>query len=207
MMKKKIVVFASGTGSNFINITKKIESHHLSAEVCLLVSNNPSCGAVKFATNNKIDIFIYNSNRFPDDNEQISLIQKLEVYNLDLILLSGYMKKISKRLVNRFKNKIMNIHPSLLPLYGGEGFYGSKVHEEVFKNKDRESGATVHFIDANYDTGPILIQEKIKLGVNDTPEEIARKVLKIEHKIYFEALTVFCNNQIYWNNNKPLIKG
>ena len=207
MMEKKIIVFASGTGSNFINITQKIQSNHLPAKVCLLVSNNPNCGAVKFASSNKIDVFIYNSNRFPDDNEQIYLIQKLEVYNLDLILLAGYMKKISKGFVDRFKNKIMNIHPSLLPLYGGKGFYGVKVHEQVFKNKDKESGATVHFIDANYDSGPILIQEKIKLEINDTPKQIAQKVLKIEHKIYFEALVLFCNNQIYWNNNKPLIKG
>ena len=206
-MKKKIVVFASGTGSNFINITKKIHSHHLSAQVCLLVSNNPNCGAVKFASKNKMDVFIYNSDRFPDDNEQNFLIQKLEYYDLDLILLAGYMKKISKKLVDRFKNKIMNIHPSLLPLYGGKGFYGIKVHKEVFKNKDKESGATVHFIDANYDTGPILIQKKVRLKRDDSAEDIAQKVLKIEHKIYFEALELFCNDQIYWNNNKPLIKG
>jgi len=206
-MKKKIVVFASGTGSNFINIIKKIQSHNLSAQVCLLVSNNPNCGAVNFATNNKIDVFIYNSNRFSNDDEQNFLVQKLESYNLDLILLAGYIKKISKTLVFRFKNKIMNIHPSLLPLYGGKGFYGLKVHKEVFKNKDKKSGATVHFIDASYDTGPILIQEKIKLGANETPEKIAEKVLKIEHKIYFQALELFCNNKIYWDNNKPLIKG
>ena len=206
-MKKKIVVFASGTGSNFVNITKKIHSHHLSVQVCLLVSNNPKCGAVKFARTNKIDVFIYNADRFSDDNEQNSLIEKLENYDLDLILLAGYMKKISKKLIDRFKNKIMNIHPSLLPLYGGKGFYGIKVHKEVFKNKDKESGATVHFIDANYDTGPILIQKKIKLKIDDSVEEIAQKVLKIEHEIYFEALKLFCENQIYWNNNKPLIKG
>jgi folate-dependent phosphoribosylglycinamide formyltransferase PurN len=101
----------------------------------------------------------------------------------------------------------MNIHPSLLPLYGGKGFYGIKVHEQVVKNKDIESGATVHFIDTNYDTGPILIQEKIKLGSNETPEKISEKILKVEHKIYFQALELFCNNKIYWNNNKPLIKG
>jgi len=206
-MKKKIVVFASGTGSNFINIIKKIQSHNLSAQVCLLVSNNLNCDAVNFASNNKIDVFIYNSNRFPNDHEQISLIQKLEIYNLDLILLAGYMKKISETFVIRFKNKIMNIHPSLLPLYGGKGLYGLKVHKEVFKNKDKESGATVHFIDTNYDTGPILIQEKIKLEANLTPEKIAEKVLKVEHKIYFKALELFCNDKIYWNNNKPLIKG
>ena len=207
-MKKNIAVFASGTGSNFININNKIIKNKTNARICLLVSNNPNCGAVSFAKNNKIDIFIYNSNRFPDDGtEQNSLIDRLDIYKLDLILLAGYMKKISHTTIDRFKNKIMNIHPSLLPLYGGKGFYGFKVHQEVFKNKDKESGATVHFIDSNYDTGPILIQKKIKLDKEDSPEKIANKVLKIEHEIYFEALKLFCNDKIYWNNNKPLIKG
>ena len=105
-MKKKIVVFASGTGSNFINITKKIHSHHLSAQVCLLVSNNPNCGAVKFASKNKMDVFIYNSDRFPDDNEQNFLIQKLEYYDLDLILLAGYMKRSLKNLMIGLKIKL-----------------------------------------------------------------------------------------------------
>ena len=163
-MKKNIAVFASGTGSNFININNKINKNKINARICLLVSNNSNCGAVNFAQNNKIDVFIYNANRFPDDDlEQNSLINRLDIYKLDLILLAGYMKKISHTTIDRFKNKIMNIHPSLLPLYGGKGFYGFKVHQEVFKNKDKESGATVHFIDRNYDTGPILIQKKIKL--------------------------------------------
>tara|TARA_Y100001970_G_C14097839_1_gene783721 strand:+ start:392 stop:1012 length:621 start_codon:yes stop_codon:yes gene_type:complete len=206
-MKKQIVVFASGTGSNFISIIEKINSKNLKAKVCLLVSNNSKCGAVNFAANHGINVFIYNSNRFPNDDNQNILVKKLNSYNLDLILLAGYMKKISQSLINRFKNKILNIHPSLLPLYGGKGFYGIKVHEAVFKNKDKQSGATVHFIDMDYDTGPILIQEKINLKSNETPTTIAKKVLKVEHKIYFKALELFCNDKIYWDNNKPLIKG
>tara|TARA_Y100001936_G_scaffold56440_1_gene55339 strand:- start:11684 stop:12304 length:621 start_codon:yes stop_codon:yes gene_type:complete len=206
-MEKQIVVFASGTGSNFISIIDKINSKNLNAKVCMLVSNNPKCGAVNFAANNKIDVFIYNSTRFPNDDKQKFLINKLDSYNLDLILLAGYMKKISQSLINRFKNKIMNIHPSLLPLYGGKGFYGLKVHKAVFKNGDKKTGATVHFIDNNYDTGPILIQEQINLKTDETPETIAEKVLEVEHKIYFKALKLFCQNKIYWHNNKPLIKG
>tara|TARA_Y100001970_G_scaffold97117_1_gene122251 strand:- start:5034 stop:5657 length:624 start_codon:yes stop_codon:yes gene_type:complete len=207
-MKKNIAVFASGTGSNFININNKINKNKINARICLLVSNNSNCGAVKFAKNNEIDVFIYNSNKFPgDDLEQNALINRLDIYKLDLILLAGYMKKISQKTITRFKNKIMNIHPSLLPLYGGKGFYGFKVHQEVFKNKDTESGATVHFIDKNYDTGPILIQKKVKINSDENSEKIANKVLKIEHEIYFEALKLFCDGKIYWDNNKPLIKG
>jgi len=206
-MKKSIVVFASGTGSNFINIFQKINLNNLNAKVCLLVSNNPKCGAVNFASNKKIDVFIYNERIFPNDCNQMVLLKKLESYNANLILLAGYMKKISHLIVDRFKNKIMNIHPSLLPLYGGQGFYGMKVHMEVFKNKEKKTGATVHFIDNNYDTGPILIQESTQISLNENAESIAKKVLKIEHKIYFEAVSLFCNDKIYWNDNKPLVKG
>ena len=105
-MKKNIAVFASGTGSNFININNKIIKNKINARICLLVSNNPNCGAVNFAKNNKIDIFIYNSNRFPDDDlEQNHLINRLDIYKLDLILLAGYMKKISQKTITIFKNK------------------------------------------------------------------------------------------------------
>lgn len=206
-MDKTIVVFASGTGSNFKNIANKIKINKLSANISLLVSNNPDCGAINFAKRNGINIFIYNSKRYPNDNNQKHLYEELRSHNFDLILLAGYMKKISEKIVNKFKNKILNIHPSLLPLYGGKGFYGLKVHNEVFKNQDNETGATVHFIDSNYDTGPILIQKKIKLEQGFTVEDIAERVLKIEHEIYFKALELFCNDKIYWIDNKPLIKG
>ena len=206
-MKKNIVIFASGTGSNFANICQKIKLNNLNAKVCLLVSNNSKCRAVNFASKNKIDIFIYNNKTFPDDLKQIVLIEKVDFYGAHLILLAGYMKKISVFFINKFKNKIINIHPSLLPLYGGKGFYGMKVHHAVFKNQEKESGATVHFVDTGYDTGPILIQEKIKINPGESPKIIADRVLDVEHKIYFEAVKLFCNNKIYWNNNKPLIKG
>ena len=206
-MKKKIVVFASGNGSNFINIYKNIKSQNIIADLCLLISNNPKCGAVDFAVKNKIDVFIYNSHRFIKDKNQNILLEKLNNYKPDLILLAGYMKKISNLIINKYRYKILNIHPSLLPLYGGKGFYGMKVHNQVYKNKDKITGATVHFIDKNYDTGPILIQEKINLEYEETPENIAKKVLCIEHKIYYKAVKLFCANKIEWNNNKPLIKG
>ena len=206
-MKKRLIVFASGNGSNFINIYNKININDINGEICLLVSNNPDCNAIKFAVDNKIDFFIYNSHRFPNDQNQNSLIKNIKKFNPDLIILAGYMKKISHNMIDLFKNKILNIHPSLLPKYGGKGFYGIKVHEYVSKNKDLCTGATVHFIDYSYDTGPILLQKKIDIKKGEAPLSIAKKVLKIEHKIYFQAVQLFCDNRIYWENNKPLIKG
>ena len=205
-MKKNIVVFASGTGSNFININNRIKKNQINAKICLLVSNNPNSGAVKFCIDNRIDFYIYNHKRFPNDFNNKKLIDKILSYSIDLVVLAGYMKKISKNFIDLFNNRIMNIHPSLLPLYGGKGFYGMKVHNAVFKNKEKETGATVHFVDYHYDTGPILIQKKIRVMENDTPIEIANKVLKIEHEIYPKAVNFFCDNKILWKNNKPIIK-
>ena len=205
-MKKSIVVFASGTGSNFKNIVEKIKAHELNAKVNLLVSNNPNCKAIDYAKKNIIETFIYNSNRYPNDPNQNILLQKIKQVNTDLILLAGYMKKISKNIVKNYKNKILNIHPSLLPKYGGKGFYGIKVHEAVYENKDAKSGATVHFVDQGYDTGPILIQKEINLLLNENPIKIAEKVLKIEHEIYFNSVRLFCEDKIFWNADKPLIK-
>ena len=205
-MKKNIAVFASGTGSNFININNKIKNNKINAKICLLVSNNSNSGAVKYCIKNNINFFIYNDKRFSNDTNNKKIIEKMLNHNIDLVLLAGYMKKISKNFIDLFNNRIMNVHPSLLPLYGGKGFYGMKVHEKVFKNKEKETGATIHFVDYHYDTGPILIQKKIKIEKNDTPIKISEKVLKIEHEIYPMAVNFFCNDQILWKNNKPIIK-
>ena len=205
-MKKNIAVFASGTGSNFININNKIKKNQINGQICLLVSNNPNSGAVKFCIDNKINFFIYNDKSFPNDIDNQKLIDEILSFNIDLILLAGYMKKISKNFIDLFNQKILNIHPSLLPLYGGKGFYGMNVHNAVFKNKDTETGATIHFVDYNYDTGPILMQKKINITKNDTPVDIAGKVLKVEHEIYPKAVNFFCNDKILWENNKPIIK-
>ena len=205
-MKKNIAVFASGTGSNFININNKIKKNQINGQICLLVSNNPNSGAVKFCIDNRINFFIYNDKNFPNDINNQRLIDEMLSFNIDLILLAGYMKKISKNFIDLFNKKILNIHPSLLPLYGGKGFYGMNVHNAVFKNKDTQTGATIHFVDYNYDTGPILIQKKINITKNDTPVDIAEKVLKVEHEIYPKAVIFFCNDKILWKNNKPIIK-
>jgi len=205
-MKKRLIVFASGNGSNFINIYNKVKTNDINGEICLLVSNNPDCNAIKFAIDNKIKFFIYNSSRFPNDCNQTSLIENIKKFRPDLIVLAGYMKKVSHNMIDLFKNRILNIHPSLLPKYGGKGFYGIKVHEHVSKNRDTHTGATVHFVDYNYDTGPILLQKLIDIKEGEDPSSISKKVLEVEHEIYVKAIKFFCDNRVLWINNKPLIK-
>ena len=205
-MKKNLVIFASGNGSNFINIYNKVNSNDINGNLCLLVSNNSNCNAVNFAANHNIDFFVYNTKKFPLDEKQIILIDKIKTYDIDLIILAGYMKKISHNFIDSFKNKIINIHPSLLPNYGGKGFYGLKVHEAVSKNGETKTGATVHFVDYNYDTGPILLQQEIDIEKGEESLSIAKKVLEIEHEIYAKSIRLFCDDKVYWENNKPLIK-
>ncbi len=188
-MLTRIAVFASGTGSNFINIVDKISQFKLNAEVVLLVSNNPGSGSVKFAIKNNINVEIINKFRCKDENN-INLKYKLSLKEnkIDLILLAGFMKKIPVDIIKIYENKILNIHPSLLPDYGGKGFYGMNVHNAVFNSKDKFSGATVHYVNERYDKGPILIQKKIDIQDCNSPDEIATKVLKVEHEIFPEAV-------------------
>jgi phosphoribosylglycinamide formyltransferase-1 len=204
---KKIAIFASSRGSNFKAIYEKIITGYIPAEICLVVSNNPTCGAINFAEHNALPTFIFNKIRYPDTNIQnVMLARNLLKAEVDLICLAGYMKMIPNNIVAQYKNCILNIHPSLLPDFGGKGFYGMKVHEAVIQSNAIESGATVHFVDDKYDHGPIVIQKKVKVEADDTPDVLAKKVLILEHRIYPEVVKAFCEGRIVFENNKPKIE-
>ena len=113
--------------------------------------------------------------------------------NVDLVVLAGYLSIIDEEFINKWNNKIINIHPSLLPKYGGKGMYGIKVHESVVANHEKESGCTVHFVDNNIDTGKIILQRKVDITEDDTPESLQKKVLKEEHKLLIEAIEMIIN--------------
>ena len=204
---KNIAIFVSGGGSNFKAIFKNITQGNILAKICLVVSNNPNCSAIDFAKKKLLPTLIINKFRYQEAQYLESLLMdKLKPLNLDLICLAGYLKKIPNSIVTYYKNKIINIHPSLLPEFGGKGFYGMKVHNAVIKSKKKITGATVHFVDEKYDNGPIIIQESIIVDNNDDVTSLAKKVLKIEHSIYVEAVKAFCEGRILWKNNKPLIE-
>ena len=193
-MPINIAVFASGAGSNFINLFNKIASNNLNGSIVLLVSNNPNSGAVKFAKNNDICIKIINKFRYKDKatiNKEYK--SSLKENKINLILLAGFMKKIPVDLIKIYRNKILNIHPSLLPNYGGKGFFGMNVHNAVFNSNEKFSGATVHYVNKDYDRGPILIQKKVEIQNCKGPNEIAKKVLEIEHEIFPKAVQIFLN--------------
>lgn len=191
----KIVIFASGEGSNFINIYNNIVKGEIKAEIVLLISNNPKSGAVKFAENNSINFEIVNEFRFGNQknvSKQYEII--LELYNPDLILLAGFMKKIPNNIVSKFERRIINIHPSLLPKYGGKGYYGRNVHKAVLESNDKYTGVTVHYVNSNYDQGDIILQKKINIEDYDTIELLSNRVLKLEHEVYFEVVKKICQN-------------
>ena len=200
------MVFASGSGSNFKSIHQKIKEGEINGKIKLVISNNPKSGALKYAISEGIPIFVHNQVRFLDEIKYYeSLSNELIKVNAKLLVLAGYMKKIPDEIVAHFERRIINIHPSLLPKFGGKGFFGMNVHRAVIQLKEKESGASVHFVNQNYDDGPIVAQSAIAVKDNDNPEELAARILVEEHKLYPEVVKAYCENRILWKNNKPII--
>ena len=203
---KKIAVFASGTGSNFVSIHKQICDGNINGIIKLLISNNPKAKAIEFAKSNNIDFKVVNKEIVLDKRLHENFL--LDALNgIDLIVLAGYLKMIPSKVISMYSNKIINIHPSLLPKFGGKGFYGMKVHQAVIKSKESFTGASVHFVDEIYDNGPIIMQEKIDVLDSDTPETISKKVLEVEHRILPYIIKKFCLNEIIFEDNLPVIIG
>ena len=203
---KKIAVFVSGGGSNFIAIHRQIIQGNILGKIVMVFSNNPNCGAIKFAEENSIPIFIINAARYPNAHTRDEfLLETCLKAEIDLICLAGFMKMLPQNIVKQYEYRILNIHPGLLPEFGGKGFYGLRVHEAVINTGKRESGATVHFVDEIYDHGPIILQKKVEVMETDTPESLAARVLKLEHELYPEVVKAFCENKIIMENNKPKI--
>ena len=203
---KKIAVFVSGGGSNFKAIHHQIIQGNILGKIDMVFSNNPNCGAIKFAEENFIPIFIINSARYPNPHTRDEfLLETCLKAEIDLICLAGFMKMLPQNIVKQYEYRILNIHPGLLPEFGGKGFYGMRVHEAVINTGKRESGATVHFVDEIYDHGPIILQKKVEVMETDTPESLAARVLKLEHELFPEVVKAFCENKIIMENNKPKI--
>jgi phosphoribosylglycinamide formyltransferase 1 len=178
---KKLVIFASGSGSNFQAIIDAIESGYITAEIAGLVSNKEGIGAIERANNHKIPVAVISDSDY--DQFTSRLKQQLTDWNPDLIILAGFLKKIPDEIVRMYQNKIINIHPALLPKHGGKGFYGLRVHRAVLDAGDQESGCTVHYVNENYDEGDVIRQAKVPVHQTDTPESLAARILKAEHKL------------------------
>lgn len=202
-----IAVFASGRGSNFQAILNSIQQHALSARVCVLISNNSTAGALDIARGNDVPAFHLSSRQFPSESEFAAQVLKvLDSHETEFIALAGYMKKLPPEIIYRFRHRIANVHPALLPAFGGVGMYGIKVHEAVIASGCKVSGATVHLVDEEYDRGPIVFQKTVPVKENDTPETLAARVLAVEHEIYPFSLDAFARGRVRIEGQKAWIQ-
>lgn len=180
---KQIAIFASGTGSNAIRIMEYLsdrkEKDNAPAMVSLIVTNKSSAGVLNFASEKNIPTLLLDKEKFYQGN---GYVDELRSAGIDLIVLAGFLWKVPPALIKAFPQKIINIHPALLPKYGGKGMYGRFVHEAVIANKEKESGITIHYVDEIYDHGQIILQATCLLDENDTPETVAKKVQVLEHR-------------------------
>lgn len=185
-----IAIFASHSGSNAEALIKASLKNDYPAKVVLVVSNNSNAYVHERAKKYNIDSIAVNKKEVSGNLDQF-YIETLKKYEVDIICLAGYLKKIPEILVAEYENRILNIHPALLPKFGGKGMYGINVHHAVIESKEKESGATIHLVTSNYDEGPILKQGKVEVKEDDTPESLQKKVLAIEHKLYKDTLKEF----------------
>ncbi len=183
-MDNKIVVFCSGKGSNLQAIINAIKFKKVSYEIEFVLSNNSEAGALSIAKNENIKNFHISEKKFSGKSYIDNLIDILNGFKPDLIVLAGYMKKIPAEIINLYPERILNIHPALLPKYGGKNMYGMNVHTAIFENREKYSGISIHLVNEEYDKGKIIYQETVNITDCNSPEEIAKKVLKIEHEKY-----------------------
>lgn len=177
-MKKKIVIFASGNGSNAENIIKYFQKTNI-AEVILVLSNKTNAKVLDRAKNLDVNALSFSKKELADKNGILDVLIKS---NPDLIVLAGFLLKFPEIIIERFPDKIINIHPALLPKYGGKGMYGSHVHNAVIENRDTESGISIHYVNEEYDKGAIILQKKVTVSREDTPETLAQKIHALEHE-------------------------
>jgi phosphoribosylglycinamide formyltransferase-1 len=191
-----VAVFGSGRGSNFVAILNAIEEGTLpGVRIACVVSNNSASGILEAARSRSLPALHLSARQFPSEGHFVDrCCELLEEYRANLVLLAGYMKLLPARITRRYPT--LNIHPALLPKFGGRGMYGIHVHEAVIAAGERESGATVHLVDELYDHGRILLQKRVPVMREDTPESLAARVLAIEHEIYPEALRRIARGEI-----------
>lgn len=186
----RIAVFASGSGTNAQQIFQHF-GHSEVAEVALLVSNNPDALVLQRAQEFQIPSLVIDKRTRLNGSRLHSLLAE---QSIDLIVLAGYMKLIPEDLVDAFRGRILNIHPALLPAYGGKGMYGDNVHLAVLENRDAYSGITIHFVDEEYDQGDIILQEKIKIKPGWDLSDLRAEIHKLEHQLYPQVIEQVCKD-------------
>ncbi len=200
--KLNIAVFASGKGSNFRAILDAIRSGRIrNAQIVLVISNNADAGALATAVEFGIPALHVSRKQFVSEDAFCEkILGELDNHHISLIVLAGYMKKVEPIIIRRYKNRMINIHPALLPAFGGKGMYGIRVHEAVIAAGSTISGATVHLVDDEYDHGTVLLQKTAPVFPNDTPEILAERILRVEHELYPETIRLIAEGTLSLDN-------
>ena len=178
MKKNNIAIFASGSGSNAENISRYFMDHP-SVKVSLILTNKPDAPVIDRAKNLGLPVFIFTREDFY--NSEI-VLEKLRSFDTDYIILAGFLWLIPPYLISNYRGRMINIHPALLPAYGGKGMYGARVHQAVVANKEKESGITIHFVNEEYDAGDIIFQARYSLKEDETPDSLAARVHELEYE-------------------------
>jgi len=188
--KKNIAIFASGSGTNAEQLILKSQANNLNFSVKLIITNNENAGVLKIAHKYVVPCF-YWTNKSISNHE--SLIVFLVDNKIDLIVLAGYLKKIAPELVAAFPNKIVNLHPALLPKFGGKGMYGHHVHEAVLKANEKQSGITIHYVDEQYDEGNIIAQFIFDIDEKESLDSLQKKIQTTEHSNFYKVIDDICS--------------
>lgn len=203
----RLAVLASGGGTNLQAIIDASERGQIDARVFLVISNNSDAGALERARTHGIEAMHLSSRQFRNQEEfDARLLEVLEEHRVDLVILAGYMKLVSPRVVRAYRHRMLNIHPALLPCFGGKGMYGLRVHQAVIETGVKVSGVTVHIVDEHYDHGPIVAQRVVPVLDGDTPEILAKRILAQEHQIYAEVIQLFAENRVRVEENRVRIR-
>ncbi|WP_414698133.1 phosphoribosylglycinamide formyltransferase [Peptacetobacter sp. AB845] len=187
-MLKNIAVLVSGGGTNLQSIIDATEAGEINGQIKVVISNKENAYGLERARKHNIEAVF--------ENDEKKVIEILKEKEIDIVVMAGYLKIISADFVNEFKNKMINIHPSLIPSFCGKGFYGKKVHQGVLDYGAKVTGATVHFVTEGADEGPIIMQEAVKVEQNDDADTLAARVLKVEHQILKKSVALLCDDKI-----------
>jgi len=195
--KTKIAVMASGNGTNLQALIDHCKTGDIPAEIAFVVSNKKYANALELAKKENIRSAVFEPEKFSTRTLMCSKMAKtFKENNIDLVCLAGYMLRIEPCLVRSFSHRILNIHPALLPKFGGKGMYGRRVHEAVIRSGEKESGCTVHLVDEIYDHGAVVAQAKVKVDSNDTADSLAQKIHAKEHQLYPAVVKKVCEGTI-----------
>jgi phosphoribosylglycinamide formyltransferase-1 len=192
----RLAVFASGGGSNFQSMIDAVDDGTLDADIVLCVSNHDGAGALDRAASHGIPAEVVDPDPLSDDAFARALLKLLDAHGVTFVALAGYLRKIPPAVVDAYRGRMVNIHPALLPAFGGPGMYGMNVHRAVVDYGAHWTGATIHLVDEEYDHGPVVLQQPVPVLPDDTADDVARRVLAVEHRLYPRALRLFAAGRV-----------